>query len=242
MYCWFLKYGRLFFFLGKTYDVAFRGIFRGGQDLRSGQFRGQKGWSPLKNPSKKTPHYMFLPRQNINSHSLKIRDTLVFYVPIYIIYMYIHKYIYRYTKARGDYISKLPLSKLKYANYMYMKCSHCYGPPGIRYVWKIHINPLFPSASPDLLTFSVTSSQHYVGQRDIRVKTRTTSLPVNHPPWPVKLCIIWLAHWTGDIGLLDQGLLHNVDWKKRDQLMCVHTSVVQCRYIYEKRALFPYRY
>jgi hypothetical protein len=49
--------------------------------LSSGQFRGQKGLSPLEKPHE-MPHYMFCPRQKkIISRTFKIRGALVFLCP-----------------------------------------------------------------------------------------------------------------------------------------------------------------
>jgi hypothetical protein len=81
MYHWFWKSRRLFFCVGKTYNGAFWGIFERVETfLTSGQFRGQKGFSPLKK-SQEMLHYLFCPRQKRISWTFKFTGTLVFLCP-----------------------------------------------------------------------------------------------------------------------------------------------------------------
>jgi hypothetical protein len=77
----------IFFFAGKTYNGAFRGIFRGGRDLydpeivlsiAKGNF-GSKGSRPPRKIPRNASLYV-CPGQK-KSHTLRIRSTLVFLCP-----------------------------------------------------------------------------------------------------------------------------------------------------------------
>ncbi len=95
MYRWFWKFWRLFFFVGKTYNGAFQGVFRGGRDLfdpwvvlsdiqvsdAQDNLEVKRSRPPSKN-AKKCPIICFAPdKKKITSRTFKIRGTFTFLCP-----------------------------------------------------------------------------------------------------------------------------------------------------------------